>query len=188
MHVTTEPAILYFGTPVVLIRTVNEDGSYNLAPMSSAFWLGWRCVLGLSGTSQTTRNLLRVGACVLNLPSERQVAAVDRLARTTGANPVPEVKRPRGYRYERNKFEIAGLTPIASETVGAPRVAQCPVQMEAVLEHHRSLAENDQKLAGRVLVLEVRVQRLPVQQSILLAGARERIDPKKWRPVFMRFQ
>jgi flavin reductase (DIM6/NTAB) family NADH-FMN oxidoreductase RutF len=40
MHVTSEPGILYFGTPVVLISTVNEDGSYNLAPMSSAFWLG----------------------------------------------------------------------------------------------------------------------------------------------------
>ena len=44
MHVTSEPGILYFGTPVVLISTTNEDGSYNLAPMSSAFWLGWRCL------------------------------------------------------------------------------------------------------------------------------------------------
>jgi hypothetical protein len=33
MHVATEPAILYLGTPVVLISTVNDDGSYNLAPM-----------------------------------------------------------------------------------------------------------------------------------------------------------
>ena len=40
MHVTSEPGILYFGTPVVLISSVNEDGTYNLAPMSSAFWLG----------------------------------------------------------------------------------------------------------------------------------------------------
>ena len=35
-----EPAILYFGTPVVLIGTCNEDGSCNLAPMSSAWWVG----------------------------------------------------------------------------------------------------------------------------------------------------
>jgi len=35
-HRTADPAILYFGTPVVLISSVNEDGSYNLAPMSSA--------------------------------------------------------------------------------------------------------------------------------------------------------
>jgi flavin reductase (DIM6/NTAB) family NADH-FMN oxidoreductase RutF len=32
MHLRSESTILYFGTPVVLISTVNEDGSYNLAP------------------------------------------------------------------------------------------------------------------------------------------------------------
>ena len=49
MHLTREPAILYFGTPVVLISTLNPDGSANLAPMSSIFWLGWRCMIGLGG-------------------------------------------------------------------------------------------------------------------------------------------
>ncbi len=49
-HVVLEPAILYLGTPVVLISTVNEDDSHNLAPMSSAFWLGWRCMLGLDAS------------------------------------------------------------------------------------------------------------------------------------------
>src|SRR5271156_6099178 len=109
MHQTREPAILYFGTPVVLISTVNEDGSYNLAPMSSAFWLGWRCVLGLAATSKTTENLKRGGMCVLNLPSSDQAAAVDRLALTTGTNPVPDGKRNRGYRFEKHKFDVAGL-------------------------------------------------------------------------------
>jgi flavin reductase (DIM6/NTAB) family NADH-FMN oxidoreductase RutF len=33
----SEPRILYVGTPVMLISTCNEDGSPNLAPMSSAF-------------------------------------------------------------------------------------------------------------------------------------------------------
>jgi len=40
IHVRVEPAILYFGTPVVLVSSENEDGSSNLAPMLSAFWLG----------------------------------------------------------------------------------------------------------------------------------------------------
>ena len=40
MHKTIEPSILYFGTPVVLISTLNEDGTSNLAPISSVFWLG----------------------------------------------------------------------------------------------------------------------------------------------------
>ncbi len=81
-HVASEPAILYFGTPVLLISTVNEDGSYNLAPNSSAFWLGWRCILGLDASSKTTENIMRTGECVLNLPSIDCVAAVNRLART----------------------------------------------------------------------------------------------------------
>lgn len=75
MHITSEPGILYFGTPVVLISTVNENGSYNLAPMSSAFWLGWRCMLGLAAISKTPQNMLRTGECVLNLPSVENIAA-----------------------------------------------------------------------------------------------------------------
>jgi flavin reductase (DIM6/NTAB) family NADH-FMN oxidoreductase RutF len=95
MHQVTQPAILYFGTPVVLISTVNEDGSFNLAPMSSAWWLGQRCVLGLAAVSKTTQNLIRTGECVLNLPDDSMVAAVDRIARTTGSNPVPAGKASR---------------------------------------------------------------------------------------------
>ena len=128
MHVTSEPGILYFGTPVVLISTTNEDGSYNLAPMSSAFWLGWRCLLGLAGTSKTTQNIMRTGECVLNLPSVDNVAAVNLLARTTGSNPVPEGKVRRGYRFEPDKFGIAGLTATPSETVtpaARPRCVLC---------------------------------------------------------------
>jgi flavin reductase (DIM6/NTAB) family NADH-FMN oxidoreductase RutF len=70
-HVVSEPSILYFGTPVVLISSLNEDGSANLAPMSSAFWLGWRCILGLNAASKTTLNMIRTGQCVLNLPAAK---------------------------------------------------------------------------------------------------------------------
>lgn len=98
MHKTIHPAILYFGTPVVLISSLNEDGTHNIAPMSSAFWLGWRCMLGLTAHSKTTQNMLRNGECVLNLPSINEVAAVNRLALTTGSNPVPKSKIHKGYR------------------------------------------------------------------------------------------
>jgi flavin reductase (DIM6/NTAB) family NADH-FMN oxidoreductase RutF len=119
--IAIEPAILYFGTPVVLISTLNEDGSSNLAPMSSAFWLGWRCILGLDASSKTTENLRCTGECVLNLPSVEQVDAVDQIARTTGTNPVPDAKRMRGYRHEQQKWEVSGLTSVPSETVAPPQ-------------------------------------------------------------------
>lgn len=182
-----EPPILYFGTPVVLISTQNVDGSSNIAPMSSAWWLGWRCMLGLSAGSKTTENLLRTGECVLNLPSEHEVEAVDRLARLTGSDPVPAAKLARGYIHEAKKFEVAGLTPVASETVIPPRAEQCPVQMEAVLSASHGLGE-DSPWNGRLVALEVRVQRIHVAQAILMEGHANRIDPDRWRPLIMSFQ
>src|ERR1700733_505714 len=130
MHRTIDPTILYFGTPVALISTLNEDGSANLAPMSSAWWLGWTYMLGLGQMGQTSDNLIHTRECVINLPSASLVSKVDRLALTTGKNPVPERKHEWGYRYEHDKFELAGFTPIASETIAPPRVRECPVQME----------------------------------------------------------
>ena len=160
MHCVSNPAILYFGTPVVLISTVNEDGSFNLAPMSSVWWLGERAMLGLAAVSKTTQNMLRSGECVLNLPSERMVSAVDRLARTTGSDPVPEGKIRRGYRFAKDKFRLAGLTPVAADTVAAPRALECPVHLEAKVESTTPLAADDAKWRGRALSIQVRVVRV----------------------------
>jgi len=188
MHIAAEPAILYFGTPVVLIATRNEDGSANLAPMSSAFWLGWRCMLGLGAASHTARNMLERGECTLNLPSDAQVALVDRLALTTGSEPVPPYKAARGYRHVRDKFEHAGLTPQASQTVRPPRVRECPVQMEAVVEGHHVLAQSDEMLRGKVLAFEVRIQRVWVQEDLMMDGQPNHVDPDRWNPLIMSFQ
>jgi flavin reductase (DIM6/NTAB) family NADH-FMN oxidoreductase RutF len=187
-HVGIEPAILYFGTPVVLISTMNPDGSANLAPMSSAFWLGWRGILGLAVSSQTTKNLLRTKECVLNLPSADQAEAVDRLARTTGTNPVPAGKKQRGYRHENDKFGISGLTSRPSETVQAPRVAECPVNLEAVVEAVHPVADESDEQRGRIVTIEVRIQKVHAHPEITATGAVDRIDPDKWRPLIMSFQ
>jgi flavin reductase (DIM6/NTAB) family NADH-FMN oxidoreductase RutF len=87
-----DPSILYFGTPVALIGTLNEDGSPNLAPMSSAWALGYSVVLGLGDAGQTIRNLQRLPECTINLPAASHWRAVERLAPLTGRNPVPESK------------------------------------------------------------------------------------------------
>jgi flavin reductase (DIM6/NTAB) family NADH-FMN oxidoreductase RutF len=117
MHRNIEPKILYMGTPVVLVSTLNEDGTANLAPMSSAWWLDMSCMLGLGTRGKTFENLERTGECVLNLPSSAMVSQVDRLALTTGKNPVPAYKTRMGFRYVADKFALAGLTADSSETV-----------------------------------------------------------------------
>ncbi|SET58803.1 flavin reductase family protein [Nonomuraea wenchangensis] len=182
-HARIEPNILYFGTPVVLISTLNEDGSPNLAPMSSAFWLGWRGLLGLGARAKTAQNLLRTRECVLNLPSDALAPAVDRLALTTGSDPVPERKWERGYRHVADKFGRAGLTPVPSETVAPPRAAECPVAMETVVEAVHPIGEG-----GGTLAFEVRVQRVWAHEGIRLAGTDDHIDPDAWRPLIMSFQ
>jgi flavin reductase (DIM6/NTAB) family NADH-FMN oxidoreductase RutF len=194
MHQISDPSILYFGTPVVLVGTSNEDvtgnvnASYNLAPISSVFWLGWRAMIGISAYSKTAENLLRTRECVLNLPSVREAGAVNRLALTTGSDPVPEAKRLRGYRYEARKFEVAGFTPRPADLVKAPLVEECPVQMEATLMGIHRIADEREGQRGRLLSLELKIVRVHLDDSILMDGYRNRVDPDKWRPLIMSFQ
>jgi flavin reductase (DIM6/NTAB) family NADH-FMN oxidoreductase RutF len=155
--------------------------------MSSAWWLGRSCLLGFGARSHTPANILRAGECVLNLPSVGQVAAVNRLARTTGSSPVPPHKAAMGYRHEGDKFGVAGLSSMPSDLVAPPRVAECPVQLEAVLEASHPLAVRDPERQGHLIALEVRVVRVHVDDSIRLAGQADRIDPERWRPLIMSF-
>lgn len=183
MHQTIEPTILYFGTPVALISTLNADGTPNIAPMSSAWWLGWSCMLGLGSMGQTSDNLIRTRECVINLPSEDQVSHVDRLALTTGKNPVPEKKAGWGYRYEPDKFGTAGLTPMPSLDVAPPRIAECPVHMEGIVKDVRPFGKNVSANA-----FEVHIVRLHVEESLLEGdGPRPHIDADRWRPLLMTF-
>jgi flavin reductase (DIM6/NTAB) family NADH-FMN oxidoreductase RutF len=188
VHAVVEPAILYFGTPVVLISTLNDDGSPNLAPMSSAWWLGWGCMLGLNASSKTTENLIRTGECVLNLPAASLVNAVDRIALTTGSNPVPDNKQAMGFQYVRDKFGAAGLTVAPSDMVWAPRAAECAVHLEAVVEQVHEFGATNPLVRTAMKAIEVRIVRVHVDPAILVDGAPNRIDPDKWRPLIMNFR
>jgi flavin reductase (DIM6/NTAB) family NADH-FMN oxidoreductase RutF len=182
MHVSIKPPILYFGTPVVLVSTLNHDGTPNLAPMSSAWALGWTVVLGLSKASQTTANLERTAECVLNLPSADLWPAVERLAPLTGRNPVPDYKRAYGARYERRKFESAGLTPVRAECVAPPGVAECPLQLEARVRSIRDLTDDPSQTC-----IEVGVVRVHAEERLVVPGTNH-IAPDSWRPLIYNFR
>jgi flavin reductase (DIM6/NTAB) family NADH-FMN oxidoreductase RutF len=186
MHISVEPSILYFGTPVVLLSTLNEDGSANLAPMSSVWWLGWNCMLGLGAKGHTAQNLIREREAVLNLPSVTMAGTVDRLAKLTGSDPVPPHKIAMGYRHEKEKFAIAGLTALPSELVRAPRVQECPVQLEVVLEAVHPFGTRPDK-PTTALAFEMRVVRAYAEPGIMVPGIENHIDPDRWRPLLMSF-
>lgn len=188
MHQLSNPSILYFGTPVVLIGTTNCDDTFNLAPISSAFWLGYRCMIGIAAHSKTTENILRTGECVLNLPSVDQAEGVDRLALLTGSNPVPAGKVAKGYRYERDKFKKAGLTPLPSEIVKAPRVLECPVHLEAKFVAIHPFAAETGIENIRSVTMELKIVRVHLDESILSDQKPNHVDPEKWKPLIMSFQ
>lgn len=144
-------------------------------------------MLGLGARSKTPQNILREKECVLNLPSADLVPAVNRLARLTGSDPVPPHKLGMGYRYEPRKFEVAGLTPVASEVVRTPRILECAVQLEAVLEQGHAFGHSPYR-EPRAIGLEVRIVRAHIEESILIDGEEDRIDPDKWRPLIMSFR
>lgn len=179
-HVTISPKILYFGTPVVLLSTENPDGTSNLAPMSSAWALGDTFVLGLGREGQTGRNLLSRPGLVINFPAPDQWENVDRLARLTGANPVPAGK-PAGFRFEPDKFTAAGLTPQASDLVVPSRVADCPVQLEA-----RAVSVVPDA-AGEFLIVQARVLRVHAGRRIVVEGT-SHVDPAAWSPLVYNFR
>jgi flavin reductase (DIM6/NTAB) family NADH-FMN oxidoreductase RutF len=179
MHRVTPLKVLYFGTPVVLISSRNEDGSANLAPMSSAWWLGQTCLLGLAESSQTAANLHRERECVLNLPSSALVDAVDRIALLTARPDVPPHKVARGYTHSRTKFAAAGLTEQRSHVVSPPRAKECPIQLEATLDTAHRVSDG-------LTAFQVSVRRTHVAEELLIPG-RDYVDPLRWDPLIMKF-
>jgi flavin reductase (DIM6/NTAB) family NADH-FMN oxidoreductase RutF len=175
--------MLYFGTPVVLISTLNADGSTNVAPMSSAWWVGNTAMLGMSANSQTVPNLHERPHCVLNLVDATMVDAVDRLALLTGRPDVPEYKRSRGYRFEPDKFAAAGLTAVRSTPDGPAAVAESLIHMDGEV---RAIHAIDGANSG-LRAIEVAVVRNHVDESLLMDQHPNYIDPLRWNPMLMKF-
>ncbi|WP_262379691.1 flavin reductase family protein [Nonomuraea sp. PA05] len=179
-HVTIEPSILYFGTPVVLLSTENPDGSFNLAPMSSAWALGNVIVLGLGEEGQSARNLADRPDLVINLPAPHQWRAVERLAPLTGRFPVPDTKHA-GCRFEPDKFGAAGLRPEPSDEVRPPRVAECPLQFEARAQSVR------RDVSASFVIVEAVVTRVHADPRLVVPGT-QHVDPSAWSPLIYNFR
>lgn len=184
-HVTISPSVLYVGTPVVLITTIDEAGMVNISPMSSAWALGSHMVLGLGSAGQGAENLSRQKECVLNFPSPALWPQVEQLARWTGRNPVPPHKAAIGFEHMADKFAPTGLTPVASEIVQPPRICECPLQFEArlVALHEGSSGTPNEKH----LIAETEVLRVHAHSSIVIPDTHH-IDTAQWSPLLYVFR
>jgi flavin reductase (DIM6/NTAB) family NADH-FMN oxidoreductase RutF len=118
--------------PIALVSTIDANGITNLAPFSFFSGVGsvpptvlFCPVLRPSdsgepgGRKDTLRNVEATGEFVINVISEALASASNAAA----AEVAPEV----------DEFQLAGLTPLASDAVRPPRVAESPAQMECRL-------------------------------------------------------
>jgi flavin reductase (DIM6/NTAB) family NADH-FMN oxidoreductase RutF len=180
--ITITPEILYFGTPVAVISSLNSDGTTNLAAMSSFWALGDRFMLGLTRFGQTWANLAHTAECVLNMPSPREWKYVERLGHTTGRSELTDYHRSAGIAYAEDKFAASGFTPMLSERVAPLRVAECPVQIEA-----RILAINAASDDAPFAYVEVQKLLVHAERRVLNApGTRFAIE--SWSPLFYLFR
>jgi flavin reductase (DIM6/NTAB) family NADH-FMN oxidoreductase RutF len=135
--------------PIALVSTVDGNGVANVAPFSFFCGVGsvpptllfcpaLRAAEGTDPTRRkdTLRNVEETGEFVVNVVSDTIAAA----ANETAAEVPPEI----------DEFQLAGLTPVASEVVRAPRVAESPAQMECKL---LQVIYTSHKPGGGVIVL-----------------------------------
>lgn len=179
-HIDVTPSVLYFGTPVVVISSFNDDGSTNLAPISSVWALGHLLVLGLGNDGHTLANLRKRAGLVVNYCWDHQWQQVEMLALATGADPVPATK-PEGAFTARDKFALAGWSESASSPGMPAGIVGAGARVEAHVEAIEDLP------ADGVAVIHARASRITADPTIVQPGT-SHIDTTTWRPLIYSFR
>lgn len=178
MFTAITPNAHYFGSLVVLLTTTNPDGSTNITPISSAWSVGDHYVLGLGTMNRGYANLLRTREVVLNLPEATLAQDIEAIAVTTGMDPVPSQKSGL-YKTARDKWALTGWTPLPGTDVSPQRIAECPVQIEAVLV-------NAVPLEAGLSAVQVRVRRVHAREDLVTDTGH--VDVRAWKPLFYTFR
>ena len=112
---------------IAFVSTIGGNGVYNVAPFSCFTLMSMRpAIVGFAigrrrggGKKDTLVNIEHSGDFVVNVVSEPIAQAMNQAA---GDYPI-----------DVDEFKEAGLTPVASDRVRPPRVAESPIQLECRL-------------------------------------------------------
>ncbi|MFP7493137.1 flavin reductase family protein [Terribacillus saccharophilus] len=181
IHKTIQPKILYYGNPVILLTTINENGTTNISPISSSWALDHLLVIGLGTDGKAYENLKQRGECVLNVPGPELWEHVEKLAVCTGKETVPPGKAAYGCVYVKDKFEAAGLRRKTSAVVNADAIAECPLQIEGKIRYMR-----EPEYMEGIVITEIEAVAIHAQEDIL--KEEHHIDPRKWSPLIYNFR
>lgn len=157
--------------PIGWISTVSSTGEYNLAPFSFFNAVGedpphvmFSTVRTGDKNKDTLNNVLATKQFVVNMVTEDLVEKMN-----TTAQAIPS---------DESEFDLAGLTPIPSVYVQAPRVKECLVTLECEMVHHYFL--EDHKNGGACIIVG-KVLLFHVDEKVLLEGTK--INMEIYKPV-----
>jgi len=155
--------------PIGFISSLSPEGVANLAPFSFFNAVcGEPPMIMFSASNRhplkdTLRNVQAMREFVVNIVSEEIAAQMN----LTAGDYAPDI----------SEFDVAGLTPVASDLVKPPRVLESPVNMECRV--HDIMEVSNKPMGGSVVIGEV--VRFHVRDSIIDKDML--IDPDKLKPV-----
>ena len=144
--------------PICFASTVDKAGNVNLSPFSFFNLFSTKppvCVFSPSrrvrdgSTKHTLENILEVPEVVINIVTYDMVQQMS----------LASVEYPKGV----NEFVKSGFTPVASDLVKPPRVAESPVQFECVVNDVIALGNGPG--AGSLVLTEIKI--MHINESIL---------------------
>ena len=125
---TLPPATWLSPLPAVLVSSRRPGEKPNIITVS---WCGIVCSqppmlsISIRPATHSFGIVSATGEFVVNVPSRAILEQVDRCGTQSGKNV--------------DKFAAIGLTPVPASEVGAPLVAECPVNLECVVRHSLQL-------------------------------------------------
>lgn len=157
--------------PVALVTTLSPEGVLNAAPFSyfnvvtaDPPMVSVAVQRKDGAPKDTARNAAAEGAFVVHIADEAYLRQMN-----LTAAPLPP---------EESEVRAAGLTPLASEAIAVPGIAEAKIRMECLLERSIPLGGTEQSPSADLLI--GRVVRFHIEESLYEDG---RIDPHGLRPV-----
>lgn len=161
--------------PIAFVSSIDANGVHNLAPFSYfmacsadppvvCFVAAHRS--GPEPAKDTLKNILSTKEFVVNIVSEEFAEKMN----MTSAEVGPEV----------DEFELSGLTPLASEIVKPPRVAESHAQMECRLRETMAIS-NSAGAANTIVFGDVLC--FHVNEDVLEKPGTYKIDPGKLKAI-----
>jgi flavin reductase (DIM6/NTAB) family NADH-FMN oxidoreductase RutF len=167
MKTSLGPRALVYPTPVFIVGTYGAEGRPNAMAVA---WGGICCskppcvAIAVRAATYTHGNLMERKAFTVSVPSCDHVVAADFFGIASGRDV--------------DKFAATGLTPVRSELVDAPYVAEFPLVLECKVVHVAELGLHTQ-FVGEILDVKVEEACLDADGKPSL----ELVRPFSWAPV-----